>query len=189
MDVSLNHLEFGALGERLAAEHIEGIGWRIIDRNVRVGRGELDIIAVDGDELVIIEVRTRRIGILSPSETTVGPNKLKSILKTARKYVEGKLSYEGNWRIDIAAVTLDENGAYRVEMFSDITMGMEGGYMKCVIVYCFIKLIAINKNRFKLVVGALYDDSASFYIVLCFSVCYNNFETQVKRRIWGGAPR
>jgi len=120
----------GAFGEWFAAKHIESIGWRIIDRNVRAGRGELDIVAVDGDELVIVEVRTRRIGKVSPSETTVGPNKLKSILKTARRYVERILSYEGNWRIDIAAVTIDENGAYHIEMFSDITMGMEGGYMR-----------------------------------------------------------
>jgi putative endonuclease len=125
----LNHLELGVAGEHFAAEHIESIGWRIIARNVRVGRGELDIIAVDGDELVIVEVRTRRIGYISPSETTVGPNKLKSILKTARKYVERILSYDGNWRIDIAAVTVDKNGAYSIEMFSDVTMGMEGGYM------------------------------------------------------------
>ena len=126
----MNHLELGAFGEWFAAKHIESIGWRIIDRNVRAGRGELDIVAVDGDELVIVEVRTRRIGKVSPSETTVGPNKLKSILKTARRYVERILSYEGNWRIDIAAVTIDENGAYHIEMFSDITMGMEGGYMR-----------------------------------------------------------
>ena len=125
----MNHLEFGAVGERLAAEHIESIGWRIIGRNVRVGRGELDIIAIDGDELVIVEVRTRRIGKISPSETTVGPNKLKSILKCARTYVERILSYDGNWRIDIAAVTMDVNGAYSVEMFGDITMGMKGGYI------------------------------------------------------------
>ena len=125
----MNHLELGAVGERIAAEYIKNMGWRITGRNIRAGRGELDIVAIDGDELVIVEVRTRRIGKISPSETTVGPNKLKSILKAARIYVERILSYEGNWRIDIAAVTVDENGAYRVEMFSDITMGMKGGYM------------------------------------------------------------
>ena len=125
----MNHLELGAVGERLAAEHIESIGSKIIGRNVRAGRGELDIVAIDGDELVIVEVRTRRIGKISPSETTVGPKKLKSILKFARRYVERILSYDGFWRIDIAAVTMDENGAYSVEMFRDITMGMKGGYM------------------------------------------------------------
>ena len=126
----MNHLELGAMGERLAADHIEGLGWRIIGRNIRVGRGELDIVAIDGDELVIVEVRTRRIGYISPSETTVGPNKLKSILKTSRKYVERVLSYDGYWRIDIAAVTLDRDGVFGVELFRDITMGIgKGGYM------------------------------------------------------------
>ena len=125
----MNHLEFGAVGERLAAEHIESIGWRIIGKNVRAGRGELDIVAVDGDELVVVEVRTRRIGKISPSETTVGPKKLKTILQCARTYVERILRYDGFWRIDIAAVTMDENGAYSIEMFSDVTMGMKGGYI------------------------------------------------------------
>jgi putative endonuclease len=126
----VNHIEFGARGELLAARHLERLGWRIVDRNVRVGRGELDIIAVDGDELVVVEVRTRRIGKLSPSETTVGPHKIKTILKSARRYVEQVLSYDGNWRIDIVAVTVDADGETGVEVFSDVTMGMEGGYMR-----------------------------------------------------------
>jgi putative endonuclease len=124
----VNHLEFGAAGERMAASHIERLGWRIIDKNIRIGHGELDIAAMDGDELVILEVRSRAIGKLSPSETTVGPHKIKAIVKTARKYVE-KISYSGNWRVDIAAVTADRDGVLRVELFSDVTMGMEGGYL------------------------------------------------------------
>ena len=67
----MNHLEFGAAGEDAAVKYLESKGWRIIARNVKVGRGELDIVAADGGELVIVEVRTRRIGRLSPAETTV----------------------------------------------------------------------------------------------------------------------
>jgi putative endonuclease len=126
----VNHLEFGAKGERLAARHLERLGWRIVDRNVRVGGGEIDIIAVDGDELVIVEVRTRRIGRLAPPVTTVGPRKMKHMLKSARHYVERVLSYDGNWRIDIVAVTVDSDGKARVELFSDVAMGMEGGYAR-----------------------------------------------------------
>ena len=123
----MNHIELGALGERLAARHVEGLGWSVIGRNVRVGRGELDIVALDGDELVIVEVRSRRIGKLTPSETTVGPVKLARILRSARLYVEDVLSYDGNWRVDVAAVTFGADGAPRVEMFSDVTVGMKGG--------------------------------------------------------------
>ncbi|MDR3076004.1 MAG: YraN family protein [Synergistaceae bacterium] len=124
----MNHLEFGAMGERIAARYVERLGWRIVGRNIRVGRGELDIVAIDGDELVVIEVRTRKIGKLSPSETTVGPNKIKTTLRSARNYVESVLSYDGNWRIDIVAVTVGGDGKSRVELFSDVTMGMKGGY-------------------------------------------------------------
>jgi putative endonuclease len=125
----VNHLEFGWDGERLAAAYLGRLGWRILDRNVRAGRGELDIIAMDGNELVIVEVRSRRIGKLSPSETTVGPRKIRHLLKSARIYVE-RTAYRGNWRIDVAAVTVDASGNSRVELFSDVTMGMEGGYMR-----------------------------------------------------------
>jgi putative endonuclease len=124
----VNHLQFGESGERLAAVYLKRLGWRILDKNVRTGRGELDLIAMDGDELVIVEVRSRRIGKLSPSETTVGPQKIKRLLKSARIYVE-RTAYLGNWRIDVAAVTIDASGNSRVELFSDVTMGMEGGYM------------------------------------------------------------
>ena len=124
----MNHLKFGEDGERLAASYLKRLGWRIIDRNVRAGRGELDIIAMDGNELVIVEVRSRKIGKLSPSETTVGPRKIERLLKSARIYVK-HAAYSGNWRIDVAAVTVDASGNPRVELFSDITMGMEGGYI------------------------------------------------------------
>jgi putative endonuclease len=112
----------------MAASYLERMGWRILGRNVRIGRGELDIIAADGCELVIVEVRTRKIGEISPSETTVGPKKIKNLLKTARRYVDS-IAYGGNWRIDVAAVTVTSRGEWRVEIFGDVTQGMEGGYM------------------------------------------------------------
>jgi putative endonuclease len=124
----LNHIEFGASGEEAAARYIERLGWRVVARNVRVGRGELDIVAIDGDELVIVEVRSRRIGLISPAETTVGPMKLGRVIRTARMYVE-KIAFNGIWRIDIAAVTMDSSGCIRVELFSDATAGLEGGFM------------------------------------------------------------
>ncbi|MDR1481863.1 MAG: YraN family protein [Synergistaceae bacterium] len=124
----MNHLEFGSAGENIAAEYLKRKGWKIIARNVRVGRGELDVVAADGDELVFVEVRTRRIGYLSPAETTVGPVKIKRIIKTARMYVD-RINFSGAWRIDVVAVTESKDGEISLELFSDITVGMEGGFM------------------------------------------------------------
>jgi putative endonuclease len=50
----------GRLGERLAAEHLERRGCAIVGRNHRTRFGELDLIAMDGDILVFVEVKTRR---------------------------------------------------------------------------------------------------------------------------------
>lgn len=122
------HLLLGSDGERHAARFLEARGWKILARNVHIGRGELDIIARDGDELVIVEVRTRRIGTMAPPETTVGPRKLRKLIGTARRYVE-KVGYDGNWRIDIVAVTEKADGSREIELFGDATMGMESAYL------------------------------------------------------------
>jgi putative endonuclease len=50
----------GRLGEGLAAEHFERLGFRVLGRNVRTRGGEIDLIAFDGETLVFAEVKTRR---------------------------------------------------------------------------------------------------------------------------------
>src|SRR5215210_3156254 len=52
----------GALGERIALEHLERRGYRIVDRNFRTRYGELDIVAADRRALVFCEVKTRVAG-------------------------------------------------------------------------------------------------------------------------------
>ena len=52
----------GRLGERLAAEHFERLGWEILARNYQTRLGELDLVAVDGETLVFAEVKTCRLG-------------------------------------------------------------------------------------------------------------------------------
>jgi len=49
----------GTVGERIAASHLESLGWTLLGRNYRTRLGEVDIIARDGDELVFVEVRTK----------------------------------------------------------------------------------------------------------------------------------
>jgi putative endonuclease len=50
----------GRLGEQLAAEHLERLGYVIVARNHRTRFGELDLVACDGGTLVFCEVKTRR---------------------------------------------------------------------------------------------------------------------------------
>lgn len=54
-----NKDELGRRGEELAAQVIERAGMRVLERNWRCPMGEIDIVAEDGDELVLVEVKTR----------------------------------------------------------------------------------------------------------------------------------
>ena len=64
--------QLGRLGERLAAEHLEGLGYRILARNHRTRYGELDLVAADADTIVFCEVKTRRLGSGNPWDALGG---------------------------------------------------------------------------------------------------------------------
>ncbi len=51
--------ELGRAGEERAASHLRDLGYTVVDRNWRTPQGEIDIVAVRGDELCVIEVKTR----------------------------------------------------------------------------------------------------------------------------------
>ncbi|MFP4481725.1 MAG: YraN family protein [Thermovirgaceae bacterium] len=119
------HLDLGIAGEDLARRVLEQAGYRILERNVRLRSGELDLVALDKDELVVVEVRTRSIGKMAPPETTVGPRKLLKLVRTGRWYVQ-RSGWEGPWRIDVVAVTVGPGKEPEVEVFRDVTVGLIG---------------------------------------------------------------
>jgi putative endonuclease len=66
--VSAARQALGRLGERLAAEHLERLGYRIVVRNHRTRHGELDLVACDDERLLFVEVKARRSGPGRPLE-------------------------------------------------------------------------------------------------------------------------
>jgi putative endonuclease len=60
--VSAARQSLGRLGERLAAQHLERLGFAIFDRNHRTRYGEIDLVAYDDRRLVFVEVKARRSG-------------------------------------------------------------------------------------------------------------------------------
>jgi putative endonuclease len=100
----------GALGEKLAAEHLERCGFRIVERNYRTRWGELDIVAYDGHVLAFCEVKTRRLrpGSGSPFEA-IRPLKRARVRKMAGSWlIERKQRpYADVMRFDAIGVTFD----------------------------------------------------------------------------------
>lgn len=116
------HIAIGIAGEDIAVRYLADQGMKIVDRNVRVGRLEIDIIAKDGDELVFAEVRTRNANSVAAPEDTVGPSKLAKLVNAASLWTDF-LNYDGFWRIDLVAVNVEGETA-SVEYFRDITEPM-----------------------------------------------------------------
>ena len=56
----------GSLGEQLAADHFERLGFRVLARNYRTRFGEIDLVATDDEVIVFCEVKTRRAGAGDP---------------------------------------------------------------------------------------------------------------------------
>lgn len=79
--------ETGARGEDAAAAYLERVGMTVVVRNWRCKSGEIDIVALDGTVLVIIEVKTRRTDANGTAEDAVSPAKRKRLLRLARAYV------------------------------------------------------------------------------------------------------
>lgn len=103
----------GEFGERLAVHRLEASGLRILARNVRVPSGEIDILAEDGDDLVFVEVRTRRSvpGVAAESLT---PAKLRRMWQCAMDYCDREGADPERVRIDVVSVDIGRGG--RVEV-------------------------------------------------------------------------
>lgn len=97
----------GARAESLVCRHLEDAGYRIVARNVRVGRKEIDIIARRRRLLVFCEVRARATGaFLSPLET-IDARKAAHVREAARAWMMENGRRGEAMRFDAAGVTFD----------------------------------------------------------------------------------
>ena len=104
----------GALGEALAARHLEAAGYRIVGRNVRAGGVEIDLIAARGRLRVFVEVKARRGRRHGPPEEAVGPHKRARIVRGARAWLREQPQRGLRVRFDVVCLEPDEAGVMRL---------------------------------------------------------------------------
>lgn len=101
----------GDFGERHAARLLEGRGHRIIARGWRCPAGELDLVTLDGAELVFVEVRTRRGERLGTPEESIDARKAARLLALGDHFLAAHPDHDTRiWRIDLVAIVLDPAG-------------------------------------------------------------------------------
>ena len=102
-------LRLGRAAEQAAAVHLERAGWRLLGRNVRVGRGELDLIARRGHVLAFVEVKARRTRSCGAPEDAVSPRKQRQVARLAELWLAVRpwaLHGVTDVRFDVVAVDL-----------------------------------------------------------------------------------
>lgn len=91
----------GDEGEERAVAYLRGIGFTIVTRNAHSRHGEIDIVALDEDLLVLVEVKLRRTSI---PEESITPVKAARMRAAARDYLAAIGEPERDFRFDLIAI-------------------------------------------------------------------------------------
>lgn len=102
-------LAFGKMGEQMAAKYLTDKRYVILEHNYRRGHLEIDLIALDGDELVIVEVKSRAYDTILHPEEAVDHKKRLNLIRLANEYVKTHGRKE-NVRFDIVSIVSNANG-------------------------------------------------------------------------------
>lgn len=95
---------FGNQGEALAADYLKSKGFRILERQFARPYGEIDLICLDGNEVVFVEVKSRRTNQYGYPEDSVTPKKIRHLLRVVEEYLLFSNLCESQWRIDVVAI-------------------------------------------------------------------------------------
>jgi putative endonuclease len=117
--VTFARQRLGRTAEQLVATRLEGAGWRIVGRNVRLPSGELDIVALDGSTLVFVEVKAGRASTtLGPERPAhaVGRRKQLKLRRLAREWIAERRGPSGvSYRFDVVGVSFGADGLADVD--------------------------------------------------------------------------
>ena len=108
----------GQRAEDIAADFLRAKGLRIVERNFRRRLGELDIVALDGDVLVIAEVRSRGSNRYGGAAASVDGRKQQRLIRAAAQLLQRSRDFS-HFRIRFDVICVSETGAAtpRVEWF------------------------------------------------------------------------
>lgn len=119
----------GQHGEDAAEAHLLTLGMRILARNWRRGRLELDIICAEGDTLVFVEVKTRAADGMAAPADALTPRKRAALIRAAQTWLSEHDAWHRPCRFDVVSV-LDDGAHLTLEHYRhafDLSAPLGGG--------------------------------------------------------------
>ncbi len=111
------HYELGNKGEQLAVNYLINKGYKIVERNWRFQKAEIDIIATKDKILICVEVKTRSTNDFGSPQDFVTPKKIKLMVSAMNEYILNK-DLDIELRFDIIAITKDKS-SFDIQHFKD----------------------------------------------------------------------
>ena len=104
----------GKAGEKVALQYLKNKKYKIVTKNFRMYRGEIDIIAYDRKALVFVEVKTRKSRKFGLPEESVNFSKQKQIKKIAWGFLVKNNLQDVECRFDVLSLHFDEDKGYTI---------------------------------------------------------------------------
>lgn len=114
-----NIKNLGNFGETVAVAYLKRKGYEILKKNYHSRYGELDIIALDDNEVVFVEVKTRKSSF-SNAQSSISKTKQNKIKLTASDFLSKNVSFQENFtRFDAILIKIDDNMSYKIFHMKD----------------------------------------------------------------------
>lgn len=114
------HNELGKFGEEKAAELLQSEGYIIKRQNYRFGRGELDIVAETDDFLVVVEVKTRKMGCYVSPTDKINQAKVRNIVYATQAYITRyRITKEVRFDVIIVIVDVEKGRVCKLDWLKD----------------------------------------------------------------------
>ncbi|MHB0998256.1 MAG: YraN family protein [Armatimonadota bacterium] len=111
-----NRSALGARGEDRAVRYLESLGYSIIERNYHCKYGEIDIVARDGSDLVLAEVKTRRGDSFGAPSEAVDIRKQKKLILAGQSYMIDRDLGEIDCRFDVIEVYFTNGQPVKIDL-------------------------------------------------------------------------
>lgn len=119
-----DHNDFGKIAEDMAADYLQKSGYKVIARNFRFQKAEIDIIAEKNDLIIIVEVKARSTDAFMLPQEAVTKTKIKSIVSAANHYME-EFDKDNEVRFDIISVLPDEKRNLIIDHITDAFQALD----------------------------------------------------------------
>ena len=110
---------FGKQGETLAVKLLLQKGYRLIEQNFRCRFGEIDIVALDGNTICFVEVKSRTSDWMGTPFEAISFFKQQKMIRAALYYLKLKNKEDGDLRFDVVGILFHQDGSYEAEVIPD----------------------------------------------------------------------